>query len=148
MAYYDALISAWNTGTLPANTTGTPLTGLTTANKLIAINGWVHTGTVPATIFVTGAQVANCINWAEFAALTTDQKNQLLALCSSPGPLLGGSANTTRLLVGMLLSCFANNSATIANLTALAVAAVQPWWQFAGYTRAFDMGDVTAAGLS
>ena len=227
MAYYDAFISAWNTGTLPANTTGTPLTGLTTAQKLAAINGWTHTGSVPTTLYSNGVDLANCINYSEFKALTAAQQSNILALCQIPGLLFGGSANTAFLTDGMVLDYFPphntissgtyNNATgvvtltvsvaitygvggiitvagltgtgafaslngtfttisptssttvtynagaglgaatitgggitppTITALTALAKAASQPWWQFAGYPRAFDNGDVTTAGVS
>lgn len=231
MAYYDALISAWNTsssgGGLPANTTGSSLQGQTTANKLAAINAWVTTGSIPTSLNFTGPQLANCVNWSEIAALTDAQRKDVLALCQNPGPLLGGSANTAFLPVGMILAYFPvhntvssgtyNNGTgdvvltvsapitygvggvitvagltgtgafaslngtfttkattssttvtynagaglgastitgggitppTITALTALAKAASQPWWQFASYPRAFDMGDITAAGLS
>ncbi len=153
MAYYTAFINAWNTsssgGGLPASTTGTSLVGLTTANKLAAINAWSFTGAVPGTIYVTGAQIANCINWTEFAALTATQQSNLLQMFGIQGPLLGGSANTSHLLAGMILAYFTNLAGpTIAALTALSQATVQPWWQSAGYPRAFDLGDCTAAGVS
>ena len=231
MAYYDNLISAWNTSSggvgLPANTTGSTLQGQTTDEKLIRINAWLTTGAIPTTLFFTGAQLKNCINYAEFKALTAVQQSNLLALCADPGQMIGGSANTAFLPVGMILDCFPvhntissgtyNNGTgvvvltvsapitygiggvitvagltgtgafaslngtfttiattssttvtynagaglgvstitgggitppTITALTALAKAATQPWWQFALYPRAFDMGDITTAGLS
>ena len=141
MAYYDALISKWAT-----------LTPGTTAQKLAQINSLTVAGSIPTTIYVTGAQVANCINWTEFAALTSQQQSNLLALCANEGPLLGGSANTSRLLVGMLLAYFNVAGATIANLTAMAQAL--PWWQATvaqgggGLSSPVNLNDVTAAGLS
>ena len=70
MAYYDALVSAWNTGTVPTGVVGTALTSQTTAQKLININNWTVTSTIPASYTITGAQIASCIKWSEFAALT------------------------------------------------------------------------------
>lgn len=137
MAYYDALKTQWAL-----------LTPGTTAAKLAQINALAVAGSIPTTIFVNGAQVANCINWPEFAALTAQKQSNLLALCNSPGLLLGGSANTTHLLVGMLLDAFPPAGATIAALTALAQALPQPWWQANGYPRPFDLGDIASAGLS
>lgn len=149
MSYYTALITAWNGATQPpAGVTGTALTGLTTANKIIAVNGWTVTGSVPTTIMVSGSQIANCIDKTEFLALTAQKQSNILALCNSPGLLLGGSANTSHLLVGLLLDAFAPAGATIANLTALAVAAVQPWWQANGYTAPITLDDAAKAGLS
>ena len=115
---YSALITKWGT-----------LTPGTTAQKLAQINAITITGTVPTTMYCTGTQLANCINWAEFAALTAPQQANLLALCNNPGPLLGGSANTAHLTAGMVLAYFNVAGATVANLTALAQGVVTPWWQ-------------------
>ena len=147
MTYYTALINAWNSATQPpTGVTGTPLTGLTTAQKLIAINSWTVTGAVPTTLYVTGAQVANCINYAEFKALTFDQQSQLLALCSQTGQLLGGSANAGLLAAGMILDFFSHTGPTVIALTALAQAIVQPWWQANGYTSPISAADLVEAG--
>ena len=83
MAYYDALVAAWNNATtaLPVGVTGSLfLTTDTTAQKLIKINAWIVTGTVPTSFYVTGNQLANCVNWTEFNALTAPQQQNLLAL--------------------------------------------------------------------
>jgi hypothetical protein len=148
MAYYTALITAWNGATQPpTGVTGTALTGLTTANKIIAINGWTITGTIPTTFYSTGPQIANCVNWTEFAALTAAQQMNLLTLLNNPGPLLSGSANTAFLLVGMILAYFTNHAGpTILALTALAEGTVTPWWQANGYSGPFSQPDLTAAG--
>lgn len=156
MAYYTALIAAWNGATQPpTGVVGTPLTGLTTANKIIAINGWTVTGTIPTTAFITGVQLANCIDITEFNALTAVQQSNILTLCNQTGGLLGGSANTSHLLVGMVLAYFTNHSGpTIVNLTALANSLVEFWWQTSvvqgggGLSGPVSQSDVTAAGLS
>lgn len=150
MAYYTALVAAWNGATQPpSGTSGTAITGgMTTAQKLAAVNGWTVTGSIPTAIMVSGSQVANCIDKTEFLALTAQKQSNILALCNSPGLLLGGSANTSHLLVGLLLDAFAPGGATMTALTALATSSVQPWWQANGYPRAFDLGDVSTAGLS
>ena len=137
MAYYTALINEW-----PNLTPGT------TAQKLAQINAMTVTGSVPTTIYVTADQIFNCINWTEFAALTAQQQSNLLAMLHTPGQLLGGSANTSRLLDGMLLAYFNVAGPTIANLTALAQATVTPWWQANGYPGPFNNNDLIAAGLS
>jgi hypothetical protein len=154
MAYYTALIAAWNGATQPpAGVTGTALTGLTTANKIIAVNGWTVTGSVPTSFATTGAALLNCINWTEFAALTAQQQSNLLALLANPGPLLGGSANAGLITAGMFLAYFSNHSGpTILALNALAKATVTPWWQAsvanggAGLNSTITQYDITAAG--
>ena len=148
MAYYDTLKTAWNSATQPpTGVTGTALTGLTTANKLIAVNNWTVTGSVPTTLYCTGPQLANCIDKTEFLALTAAQQQNLLLLCLSPGPLLGGSANTSHLTDGMILAYFTNLSGpTILALTALAQAVVQPWWQSVGSNGPVSLADLQLAG--
>lgn len=153
MAYYTAFVTAWNSATQPpAGVTGTALTGgMTTAQKLAAVNAWTVTGSIPTTMYASGADVANCINWTEFAALTDSQRQNLMSLCATGGntpSLLGGSANTSHLLPGMIIAYFPGGGSTITALTALAKATTQPWWQYAGYARTFDLGDCAAAGVS
>lgn len=152
--YYAPLIAAWNassasSGALPSGVTGTSLFGLSTAAKIAAVNGWTVTGSVPTNFYVTGAQILNCVNWTEFAALTATQQTNLLALCNVQGNLLGGSANTAFLVDGMILAYFTNHSGpTVLALTALAQGAVQPWWQANGYGGPFNSTDAATAGLT
>lgn len=131
MSYYTALITAWNGVTQPpVGVVGAGLTGgMTTAQKVAAVNGWTVTGTVPATYFTTGNAILNCINYGEFKLLSVAEQSNLLALCAIPGPLLGGSGQTTHMVAGMIIDYFLTSHAgpiTIAALTALAAA--QPWW--------------------
>jgi hypothetical protein len=124
MSYYTALINAWNSATQPpSGVTGTGLTGLTTAQKLVAINGWTVTGTIPTTFYTTGSAVLNCINITEFNNLTAAQQSNLLALCNNPGQLLSGSGQTANLTAGMIISYFtisaAISSGTYNNSTGL-----------------------------
>jgi len=136
MSYYTALINEW-----PNLTPGT------TAAKLAQINALTVSGAVPTTLYVSGAQLLNCINWAEFAALTAAQQSNLLMLCVNDGLLLGGSANIGFMADGMILAYFPNHSGpTIVALTALAQASVQPWWQANGYSSPITQSDLTAAG--
>lgn len=153
MAYYTALITAWNGATQPpTGVAGTALTGgMTTAQKIAAVNGWTITGTVPTTMTATGAQVLNCVVWSEFAALTASQQSNFLALCTNSGALLGGSANTTKILPGMIIAYFGGPSGTVANLSAMAAATVTPWWQAStggNLSGPISQADVTAAGLT
>ena len=148
MAYYDALVAAWNSATQPpTGVTGTGLTGPATSQKLAAINGWTVTGSVPNSFFVTGNQLLNCINYAEFKALTAAQQANLLALCQVPGNLLGGSNNTAFIVDGMFLDYFTNHAGpTITALTALAQTSVVLWWQNNNYTATISRADLVAAG--
>lgn len=136
MTDYTALIAKW--GTLAPDTT---------SNKLTAINAITVTGAVPSTIYINGSDFLNCINYGEFKVLTPSQQANILALCDVVGPVLGGSANTTHILVGMILDLFPVAGPTIAALTALSKAVVQPWWQANGYNAAITGQDLVNAGL-
>lgn len=135
MAYYDALIAHWPS-----------VTGANTAAKLANLNAEIVTGSIPATFPVTGAQMLNCLDFTEFNSLTAAKQDAILQICQQS--TMTGGANT---FVGKL---FANYYATmlagptIAAFTALAQAIAQPWWRANGYPRAFDLGDIAAAGLS
>lgn len=134
MAYYDALKTQW------------ALLSGTTAQKLAAINAMTVAGSIPASMYFTGSQLTNCINWAEFAVLTAQQQQNLLLLCANGGQLLGGSNNVSFLPVGMILAYFSHAGPTVIALTALAQATVTPWWQANGYSAAFNSNDLVAAG--
>jgi hypothetical protein len=115
---YTALIAKWNT-----------LTG-TTQSKMDQINALTVTGTVPATMYTTGDQLLNCINYTEFLLLTAQEQSNLLSMLHVPGQLIGGSAQTSHMVSGMIVDLFLTKHAgptTIANLTALAKATVTPW---------------------
>lgn len=156
MSYYTALIAAWNGATqLPAGVSGTPLTAqMTTAQKILAVNGWIITGAIPTSFFVTGSQLENCVNYAEFKALTAQQQVNLEALFNSTGQLLGGNANTGLLTDGEFLDYFSHTGPTIAALTALAQGIVTPWYSVsvanggAGLSGPVSLADTQAAGIS
>jgi hypothetical protein len=156
MAHYDALIAAWNNPTQPPpGVTGSGLLSAdTTDQKIVKVNAWTVTGSVPTTLHVTVDQVANVINYTEFKALSAAQETNLLALLTIPGQLLGGSGNTAILFMGMLLDYFPAGSQTRAGLTALAKGLTQMWWQAsvadngAGLTSPVSIDDTKAAGLT
>src|SRR5208282_1476157 len=160
MAYYDVLKTAWATssagvGDLPTGVVGTSLFGLTTAQKIAAINGWTVTGTIPVSTTFTGAQLAGWINWTEFATLTAAQQQNLMLLIAGLGPYLGGSSNVGFLPVGMLLAYFTNYSGpTIVAMTAYVNSLVFPWWQTpaaqggGGLNGVVSLADTMTAGLS
>lgn len=159
MADYAALIAAWNGATQPpTGVTGTGLTGgMTTAQKIAAVNGWIITGTIPTSFFVTGDQLLNCINYSEFKLLTATEQANLLGMLRVSGPLLAGSSQTSHMAAGMIVDLFLtlhSGPNTIAALTALAHSTVTPWWQVpvasggGGLDGPVGLGYVNAAGLS
>jgi hypothetical protein len=155
VSYYTQLISAWNSVTQPpAGVTGTGLTGgMTTVQKIAAVNGWTITGAIPSSTLFSGPQLLNCISWSEFNALLPAQQQNIMFLCAAgaAGGLLGGSANTSLLPVGMIIAYFPLAGVTITNLTALAKGFTQPWWQAptgGNLNGPVSLSDTTAAGLS
>ena len=127
MAYYDALIAAWNNPTQPPpGVTGAPLTsGMTTQKKLDTVNAWTVTGAIPASFYTDGAEVLNALVWTEFKTLTAAQQQNVLNMLSIAGQLLSGTANVTKMLPGMILEYFpagttsrkSRNNARIRSLT-------------------------------
>ena len=156
-ANYTALIAAWNGATQPpTGTVGTAITGgMTTAQKIAAVNSWVVTSTIPASYTITGAQIASCINWTEFNALTAAKQTNVLQMCAIPGALSVGSsaAEIALLFDGMIIAYFPPGGATITTLSALAPAA-QMWWAVSvangggGLSGLVSTTDATAGGLS
>lgn len=157
MAYYDALITAWNnaskaTGaTLPAGVTGSLLTGLTTAQKVTAINGW--TMVTPQKAILTPSGILNAIVPADLAGLTTAQVT-LLTLCLQGSTVDASSGTTIRAAVQAI---FSGKTTTLQNLAALVSPydnATTPWWQIAvasgggGLTSPVGVGDLAATGLT
>jgi hypothetical protein len=140
MAYYDALIAKWAT-----------LAPGTTQAKLDAINALTVTGQIPSSFFITGAQLFNCLDWTEFAALTTAQQTTLLQICAISGPIKGGTGS---FFAGLVPVFYAGKlgGPTVTAMTALAQAAIQPWWQATvaqgggGLSSPVSNNDLLAAG--
>lgn len=152
---YLALQNAWTSAVQPpAGVLGTGLNAtMTTAQKISTVNSWTITGSVPASFTTTGPALLNCINWPEFAAISTAfLQSAILAVCNNPGPILGGSANTTHFAPGLFLASFTVGSNTISALIALAQSTVTPWWQAsvanngAGLSAPITPSDLIAAG--
>ena len=156
MAYYDALIAAWNNPTQPPpGVTGTGLApGDTTQQKMDKVNAWTVVGTVPNNFTTPPDAIANCINYSEFKALTATQQSNLMNMLAITGNLAGGSANASLLTQGMLVEYFPNGTATFNALKALAKGVVQMWWATpvnkngAGLSSPVSQSDLTVAGLS
>jgi hypothetical protein len=162
-AIYNTLITDWNTSTAaPISSTitgvtgvaGQSLNGLTTAQKIAAVNAWTVTGTSPTAFPITGAQIISLVEWSELAALTDAQRKDILGLCQIPGSMTGGSAETALVVDGMFIAYFGSNSQSIANLTEFATAQIQLWVNVSvanggsGLFFQITQTDVTNAGLS
>lgn len=114
MPYYTALISAWNNATQPPpGVIGTALTGLTTAQKVAAVNAWKVAAPKPC--LLTPSQIINACVFADLAALTQLQLTQFATLLS--GAIVDASPNTPiRLGIQAL---FSGKTTTLQNLAAL-----------------------------
>ena len=147
MAYYTNLINAWNSATQPpTGVTGTALTGLTTANKLIAVNGWTVIGS-PLKAILSPSTIINAIVPADLAALTNTQVSFLTLVLQ--GSSVDASVGTT--VRAAIQTIFSGKTTTLSQLGALVAPFDNPpvsWWSANGYPRPFDLGDVAAAGLS
>src|SRR6516164_3940807 len=83
MAYYDALIAAWNNPTQPPpGVTGTALTPtMTTDQKLTAVQNWTMAGAaIPMVVLATN--VYNLINLTEYNALSAANQTAINNLLS------------------------------------------------------------------
>lgn len=139
MAYYTALVAAWNNATQPPpGVTGTALTALTTVQKLAVVNAWTVIGS-PKPAILSPSKILNQIVFADLAALTQIQISQLTLLLA--GSSVDASSNTPiRLGIQAL---FAGKATTLANLGALVApfdAPVVPWCLANGYPMSQSNG--------
>jgi hypothetical protein len=148
MAYYDALIAAWNNPTQPPpGVTGTGLSGtMTTDQKLVAQNGWTMVG--PAVKMVVQAtDVYNLINLTEYNALSAANQTAVNNLLSM-GMLDASQGTTVR---SRFVAIFPSGTQTF---TALSNFAKQfdspqtPWWIVNKYNNQINGQDLVNAGLS
>lgn len=161
MAYYDALIAAWNATGKPAGVSGTDLAaGMTAQQKLDAINGWTVAG---ANVRVSRGDVRqhfdNLVDtndvpvWEHIEANNTGAGalniacRAALRLRDAPGdypavdltaPLFQGQVNA--LVAGALMT-----QAQANGLFALG-ATTMPWWKASGYSQPIGTADLTLAG--
>jgi hypothetical protein len=152
MAYYDALVAAWNGATQPpAGVTGTALTGLTTSQKISAVNGWTVAGPAQPMLVPT-YRIYNAIVPAEFQALTAGNQ-QLIRDILGMGTVDVGTGTNVR---AVLLQVFGAGTQTRTNLVAIAASYDAPtisWCQkngypFGGANGALNLNDAAAAGVS
>lgn len=135
MAYYDALVTKWGT-----------LTPGTTANKLAQVNAATANGTATPMIVPT-YKIYNLIVSSEFVALSASNQ-QLIRDILGMGTVDASPGTSVR---ARIIALFPNGTATFTALSALAATFDTPqvsWWSANGYPRAFDLGDIAAAGLS
>lgn len=156
MAYYDALIAAWNGAQQPpAGVTGTALTaGMTTAQKLAAVNAWT-VGGAPTPMVVPTYVIFNLIDDAEWAAVGTSPngsaKQQVVRDILSMGTVDASPGTNIR---ARLQAIFTNALAPLTRAALVAEAAKYdasptPWWKANGYTSPFNLtGDIAKAGLT
>jgi hypothetical protein len=117
MAYYDALITAWNSATQPpSGVTGSGLVvGDTTAQKVAKINAWTVNG--PAMpMLVQSTVIYNLIDIAEYTALSAANQaivNNLLAM----GTLDGSPGTNVR---SRIVAIFPSGTTTFGKLQNLA----------------------------
>lgn len=153
MAYYDAFIAAWNAannnGAVPASVTGSAFAPAdTTAQKLAKLNAWTEAGPITYSK-VDGSAVQNCIALADWNAITDAQRSQVGTVTGVSG--IGVDPTPGEFAANVLGSIFSGKTTTLNALVALQASAkntpVIPWWQVAGYPRAFDLGDCSTAGV-
>jgi hypothetical protein len=149
MAYYDALIAAWNGAQQPpAGVTGIALTGgMTTQQKLDAVNAWTVAGPASQMIIPTYI-IYNAIDPTEFSnAGATNQ--QLIRDILSMGTVDVSLGTNVR---NRLLAIFGAGTQTRTKLSAAAAsydATPVPWWRANGYSSPFNLtGDIKKAGLT
>jgi hypothetical protein len=145
MAYYDALIAAWNSPTQPpAGVTGLPLlAGDTTAQKIAKVNAWA---VADPSMIVPAYMIYNAIVPSEWSALTPANQ-QLIRDILSQGTVDGSTGKTARTV---LLSVFGVGTQTRANLAAIAAPfdnLTTPWTTKNGYPSTLNLNDAVAAGL-
>jgi hypothetical protein len=148
MAYYTALINAWNAApSPPSGVTGTGLTGsMTTDQKLVAFSGWTVVGPAVPMIIPT-YQIYNVMVRAEFDALTAPFQQSMRDILNM-GTVDGSSGTQIR---ARIIQIFPSGTVTFTNLSNLAKqydSPQIPWWQGNGYPAPINGQDLVNAGLS
>lgn len=172
MAYYTNLIAAWNSATQPpAGVAGTALTGLSTAAKLAAVNGWtvagpnvdVQVSAIVGVLMLGGAYLplsafaatAATGNQTHDSALSSAK--MLMAWITVPNAPAAQMSNPTVFaqISGMAAAVLAQETASTGStgftqavhdaLIALSATTV-PWWRANNYSSPIGTGDLSAAG--
>ena len=135
MAYYDALIAKWPS-----------VTGANTAAKLANLNG--QTTAAPGKSLVATNDILNAIAPADFMGLTQMDLLRIQTLIANRDRVDASQGTMIRAVFQQIFSAKATTLAALGALVAPNDNATVPWWQANGYPRAFDLGDISAAGLS
>jgi hypothetical protein len=117
VAYYDALIAAWNSVTQPpTGVTGQGLlAGDTTAQKCTKINGWTMVGPVPAVVLISAWQLYDNIVVTEYDALTAPNQTIVNNILAMGNVNCASGSNARR----RLLAVFPSGTTTNTDLTSL-----------------------------
>jgi hypothetical protein len=162
---YSALITAWHDATQPpTGVTGTGLTGsMTTAQKIVAVNGWTVPGPnidVPVSSVVgylsLNGKLSGLIKYAASPPATEAgiAGAELVAVINCPNaPNFQTSQSGAYSAVSGLLTALAGDSnSNISSTDATALLALSatliPWWQTAGLSSPISTADTTTAGLT
>lgn len=116
MSTNTTLINAWNNATQPPpGVTGTGLTaGMTTQQKLNAVNAWTVAHPLPA--LVSSTELLNAIQAADFAGLGVNGLSQFQIVVTTP--MVDISANSQ--IRTILATLFSGKTTTLNGITALA----------------------------
>lgn len=148
MAYYDALVTAWNGATQPpTGVTGAALTGgMTTLQKITAINAWTVLGAaIP--MLLPSYKIYNAIVPSEFQALTATQQ-QLIRDIISQGTVDGSASGNARAVMLQIFGVGTTTRTNLVNLAKLYDTPAVAWWSANGYLSPFVLADATNAGLT
>jgi len=124
MAYYDALIAAWNSATQPpSGVTGQGLlAGDTTAQKCAKINGWTMLATIPAGPIVPTWELYDAIVVTEYDALTAGNQTIVDNILSMGNVNCASGSNARRRLLAIFPAATVSNT----NLTSLFASIYSP----------------------
>jgi hypothetical protein len=165
---YTALMAAWASTALPTGVSGTPLSsGMTTAQKLAAVNGWTVAGpavdvqvssvvgylglNAKLSVLQTYATTAVAgTNGATTQSVTAARELMAIIDCPNAPSFQMSSAEVYSTIQGMLSALEGDSNSGITGSDATALlglsASTEPWWQAAGYTSPFNSNDLAAAG--
>jgi hypothetical protein len=173
MAYYDALIAAWNGATQPpTGVTGTALTSqMTTAQKIAAVNTWTVPGPnadVPVSSVIGNLMLSGAYLTLEAFSQSATNSNEvhdtalvsaklLIALVTTPNAPIFNMSDAGRYSVikSMLDALLAQETASAGSVGVTQsvhdmllglCATTAPWWQSAGLSGLVSQADLDAAG--
>lgn len=162
MVYYDALKTKW--ATLTSTTTDAKLAEINDL-KVPGANVDVPVSTVVGKLMLAGAYftleafaggATNGTQPHDTALIAAKMLTTIIGIPNAPGFQMS-DPTTYAQVKGMMDAILAQETATPGSTgftqsvhdTLLGLCATTvPWWQSAGYARAFDLGDVNAAGVS